>query len=117
MDNMVSNVTYAEVKRPKFKWNWGAFMMPIQFGIGTKAYMTLLMLVPLLSLIWPFICGAQGEEWAYNSGDFANVDEFNGAMRSWNRSGKVMFIILMSILALYFLIFVGAVALFANAFN
>jgi hypothetical protein len=113
MDNLV----YVEKKQPSFKWNWGAFMMPIQFGIGNKAYMTLLMFVPVLCLIWPFVCGAQGEKWAYDSGCFANADEFYGAMKSWNRSGKVMFILIVVALALYFLVFASLIGLFFGALD
>ena len=104
-------------KPPAFKWKWGAFMMPFQFGIGTKAYMTLLIFVPFLNIIWPFVCGAKGEEWAYVAGCFINDDEFKGAMRTWNRSGKVMFIIFIVGIALYLFTLIGAISIFANAFN
>lgn len=95
-------------KEANLGWNWGAFMMPLQFGIGNKAYLTLLILVPFLNFVWYFVCGAQGAKWAFDSGYFANVDEFNGAMKTWNRSGFVMFIFVLAAFAFYFLLLFGA---------
>ena len=96
MENQTENqMGYQPVEevKPKLGWNWGAFINPIGFGFGNKAYLTLLTLVPILSIVWFFICGAQGAKWAYQNNTFKNVDEFNGAMTSWNRMGLVMFII------------------------
>jgi hypothetical protein len=101
------NKKEVEVVEEKAKkgWNWGAFLMPLQFGIANKAYMTFLMLVPLLNFVWPFICGIKGAEWAYESGLFKNIDEFNGAMKSWNRIGFVMFVLILVLIIFYILIF------------
>lgn len=110
MDDLV----YNEKKEPKLGWNWGAFMFPFQFGIGTKAYLTLLVLVPFLNFIWLFVSGAQGAKWAYDSGCFKNVDEFNGAMKSWNRAGLVSAIIVAVVIALYVLLFVGLIGMLSQ---
>lgn len=84
---------------PRLKWNWGAFMMPLQFGFGNKAYPTFLTLIPVLNFIWIFVCGFKGAEWAYNSNAHKNVDAFNGAMDSWNRAGFAFFVITVGVLA------------------
>lgn len=88
------------------KWNWGAFMFSIWWGIGNKAYMALLCFVPLLSIVWVFICGAKGNEWAWKAGNFSDPKLFAATQDSWNRAGKVAFIIALSIAALYILIFI-----------
>lgn len=84
-------------------WNWGAFMFTYVWGIGNSAYLTLLVFVPLLNLIWPFVCGFKGNEWALNSGTFQTVEEFNAAQKTWNKAGLVMFIVMLAFIALYFL--------------
>jgi len=75
------------------KWNWGAFSFNIIWGIGNHAYLTLLCLVPLLNIVWIFICGANGNKWAWQSGQFKNVEEFLAVQKTWNRAGLFMFII------------------------
>ena len=45
-------------------WSWGAFIFSLPFGLGNRAYLTLLVLVPLLNFVWMFVCGAKGHEWA-----------------------------------------------------
>jgi hypothetical protein len=92
------------------KWNWGAFMFNWIWGIGNHAYMALLCLVPCFGVIWMFICGAKGNEWAWKSGEFRNVEIFLAVQKTWNRGGLVQFILLcfwmLSTIAI--LIFYGA---------
>ncbi len=95
-------------QEPKLGWSWGAFMYNIAWGIGNKAYLTLLCLVPILSIVWIFVCGACGKKWAWNSGMYATAEEFNAAMKSWDRAGLFTFIIAVIVIALYILL-VGAV--------
>lgn len=92
-------------EKARVGWNWGAFMMPFQFGIGNKAYLCLLTIVPLLNFIWIFVAGFNGAKWAYESGEFNTVAEFNASMRTWNRAGLVTFIITVVVLVLYFAFF------------
>ena len=94
----------------KLGWSWGAFMMPVQFGIGNKAYLCLLTLIPFFNLIWIFVAGAMGAKWAYESGEFESVETFNASMRTWNRAGFVTFAIAAVVMALGFL---NAAALFS----
>ncbi len=83
------------------KWNWGAFTLNMIWGIGNHAYLTLLCLVPLLNIVWVFVCGAKGNEWAYKSGKFKSVEEFLAVQRTWNRAGLAVFVFYI----VYFLIF------------
>lgn len=112
------NFPTTEKRGPKLGWNWGAFIMPVQFALGNGAYLALLVLVPVINLIWCFVAGSQAAQWAYESGKFANVDEFNGAMESWNRAGKITAIICLAFIALYILLgaaLIGSItAIFSN---
>ncbi len=78
-----------EIKR----WNWGAFSLNIIWGIGNRSYLTLLMLIPIFNLVWMFICGAKGNEWAWKNGNYKTVEEFWMVQSTWNRAGFVFFII------------------------
>ena len=86
------------------KWNWGAFMLNIYWGIGNKTYLTLLCLIPVFNFVWMFVCGFKGNEWAWKSNNYSNTKEFFLVQDTWNRAGFVTFIIFASFLALYFLI-------------
>ncbi|MGL4344540.1 MAG: hypothetical protein ACRCTE_05020 [Cellulosilyticaceae bacterium] len=101
-----------EVPEAVKKWNWGAFMFNIFWGIGNYSYLPLLCFIPLFNIIWVFVCGAKGSEWAWKSGKFDNLDHFLAAQETWNRAGFVGFIIIAAILALYLLfalLFVGLI--------
>jgi hypothetical protein len=99
------------------KWNWGGFMNWFQFGIGNRAYMVLLALIPLLGLVWVFIAGAQGERWALENpkNDYRDEREFRNVMDTWNRAGFVSFwlAVVVFVLYLFFIIAFGAL-LFNN---
>lgn len=103
--------------QPVRGWSWGAFMFNLPFGFGNKAYLTLLTLVPLLNIVWIFVCGAKGHEWAQNSGVYNTVEEFNAAMNSWDRAGKVTFFIALGFLALYLILMIAGVAAFGSIIN
>lgn len=90
------------------RWNWGAFAFSIWWGIGNRAYLPLLCLVPLLNIVWIFICGANGNKWAWEAGGYYDVRMFQMVQEPWNRAGKVAFIIFIAVLAFYILIAIVA---------
>lgn len=105
--------TYQQSQMPQeaSKWNWGAFLFNIWWGIGNRAYLSLLCLIPIFGFIWIFVCGAMGNKWAWQSGNYHDVDLFHAVQEPWNRAGKVYFIISIIILVLYLII--GMVAGFS----
>lgn len=86
------NVIPPEIK----KWNWGAFMLNIVWGIGNKAYLTLLCFIPLFNLVWFFVCGAKGNEWAWKKGNYSSAEEFLKVQETWNRAGLFQFLIVVA---------------------
>ncbi len=70
------------------KFNWGAFLLNWIWGIMHKKYITLLYFVaciipvigPLAISIW---FGIAGNKWAWNSKNWASVEEFNDVQRNW----------------------------------
>jgi len=99
------------------KWNWGAFIDPVGFGIGNRAYLCLLTLVPLLNIVWLFISGAKAEGWALKNttATYRDEQEFRMVMDSWQRAGFVQFLIFAGVVALYLiLIFLFGLPLLAR---
>ncbi|MGX7328066.1 ribonuclease G [Enterococcus bulliens] len=98
-------------------WNWGAFMFNILWGIGNKTYLPLLCLIPIFNLVWIFVCGFKGNTWAWQKGDYQDVETFLAVQKTWNRAGIVYFIISIALLFLY-IFFIGTMlTFFINGFN
>lgn len=101
-----------------FRWNWGAFVNPLGFGYAHRAYKTFLLavpsiipcvlagfwlaealpgIIPLISLplllAWNIACGAAGERMAWAVGIYEDGVAFRAAMDSWNRAGRLQFIL------------------------
>lgn len=79
----------AEIK----KWNWGAFMFNIFWGVGNRTYLPLLCLIPFFNIVWVFICGAKGNEWAWEKGNYTSSEEFLKVQDTWSRAGLFQFIL------------------------
>lgn len=94
-----NQVTPAEIKG----WSWGAFMYNIFWGIGNKTYLPLLCLIPIFNIVWVFVCGFKGNEWAWEKGDYKDVETFKAVQATWNRAGFVQFIISIIFIAVYIL--------------
>ncbi|GMA69617.1 hypothetical protein GCM10025879_08630 [Leuconostoc litchii] len=88
-------------------WNWGAFAYHIFWGIGNKTYLPLLCLIPIFNIFWMFVCGFKGNEWAWQKGEYKDVETFKAVQATWNRAGLVQFIIGIALLVLY-LLFISA---------
>ncbi|QIL51262.1 ribonuclease G [Weissella coleopterorum] len=99
-----SKVTPTEVKG----WNWGAFMFNWMWGIGNKSYLPLLVFIPLFNIVWIFIVGAKGNEWAWENGDYKDVATFKAVQATWNRAGLVAFVVAIIGSLLYFM-FIGII--------
>lgn len=97
----------SEVPSEVKKWNWGAFMMNIVWGIGNKSYLTLLCLIPLFNFIWIFVCGAKGNEWAWKNGNYSNPREFFLVQDTWNRAGLISFILAVCFFVFYIILAVS----------
>ncbi len=90
-------------------WNWGAFMFNIIWGIGNKSYLPLLCLIPLFNIVWIFVCGFKGNEWAWQKGEYTDVATFKAVQKTWNRAGLVWFVISIVLVVLYILVFAALI--------
>ena len=92
-------VVPAEIDR----WNWGAFLLNWIWGVGNNTFIALLMFVPLVGLVMPFVLGAKGSRWAWRNGRWDSIAHFKRVQRLWAIWGVV--------------IWLGAIALFAGIFG
>lgn len=87
------------------QWNWGAFWLSWIWGIGNKSFNTFFALIPYFGFIWMFVCGAKGNEWAWENKKWASVENYNNTQRKWAIIGNSL-AVLSIILALILFIFV-----------
>lgn len=99
------------------KWNWGAFTFNIFWGIGNKTYLPLLCLIPFFNIVWIFICGAKGNEWAWRDGDYTDVETFNKVQSTWNRAGLAQFILGIALVVLYIILIIALFSFMLNEMN
>lgn len=64
-------------------WNWGAFLLNWIWGIGNNTYIALLMFVPVVNLVMPFVLGAKGSEWAWRNRRWESIAAFKKSQRNW----------------------------------
>ena len=115
--NPVQNYSNNDVPQEIKKWNWGAFMFNIAWGIGNNSYLTLLCLIPLFNLVWIFICGAKGNEWAWKNNNYSSTDEFFLVQKTWNKAGFVMFNIALIFIVIYVLLIAIVIGIWVFLFG
>jgi len=93
-------------------WNWGAFMYNITWGFGNKTYLPLLCLIPVFNIVWIFVCGFKGNEWAWQKGNYEDVETFLAVQQTWNRAGIVS--IILSIIAIIIFLFLLPVLVYVS---
>ena len=68
-------------------WNWGAFLMNWIWGIGNKVWIALLCFIPFVNWVMPFVLGAKGNKWAWQSKTWNSIEHFKKTQRTWMRWG------------------------------
>jgi len=72
-------------------WNWGAFGFSWIWGLVNNSYLTLLTLIPFFGFIWVFVCGAKGNEWAWENKKWTSIEEFHRVQRLWAKWSAIIF--------------------------
>ena len=67
----------------KEKWNWGAFLMPVIWGLANHVYQALWCFVPIIGFFYSFYLGAHGNEFAWKHHYWESVEEFRRVQRKW----------------------------------
>lgn len=107
---------YDQIPDEVNRWNWGAFMFSIFWGIGNKSYLVFLTLIPYVSFIMQIICGALGNKWAWKNTRYLydTDEEFIKAAKSWNRAGFYCFIFSICIIALSIILLIVLVQIISK---
>ena len=65
------------------RWNWGAFLLNILWGIGNRVEMAVLCLIPFLDLIISILLGLRGGKWAWERNEWDSPEAFRKAQKNW----------------------------------
>jgi hypothetical protein len=71
-------------------WSWGAFFLTWIWGIGNSVWLALLMFIPVVNWVMPFILGIKGREWAWQAKHWDSVEQFNKTQKTWGMVGLIL---------------------------
>lgn len=80
------------------RWNWGAFLLNWIWGVGNNTFIALLMFVPFVNIVMPFVLGAKGSTWAWRNKRWLSIDEFKRIQRKW---AQWSFVVCAGLIALF----------------
>jgi len=82
-ENTSGHGTLAVVPREIQGWNWGAFLLSWIWGIGNNVWIAFLCFIPLFNVIWVFVLGAKGTEWAWKSKRWDSIEHYRKTQKTW----------------------------------
>jgi hypothetical protein len=85
-------------------WSWGAFTFTWIWGIFNSTWIAFLAFIPFFGLVWVFVLGAKGKEWAWKNKKWESSERFKKTQRTWDKWGKVLFVIGIIAMVLYFVV-------------
>ena len=83
-------------------WNWGAFFLSWIWGLFNRTYISFIVLV--LPVIWNFVLGAKGNEWAWRNKSWDSVAHFKRTQRSWAIAGLIVFLLSLLLTAAWYVL-------------
>jgi hypothetical protein len=60
------------------------------WGIAHNTWISLLLFVPVVNLVMPFVLGARGSRWAWRNRRWTSVAQFRAAQRRWAIAGVLV---------------------------
>lgn len=103
IDNTSGQGKLAVVPPEVDRWNWGAFLLNWIWGIGNNTFIALLMFVPFVNVVMPFILGVKGSTWAWRNKRWASVEEFQAVQRKWTKWALFVYALLVcAFVAMFF---------------
>ena len=88
---------YAAQAPKSGRWNWGAFFLPVLWGIGNKSYIAFLCFVPLVGFFMPFYLGAKGYELAWKNKWWENEARFLQVQKRWAVWGLAVTLLILAL--------------------
>lgn len=88
-------VRYADRPLPEgvSGWSWGAFCFGLLWGLCNRVWISLLMLVPLVNWVMPFVLGVKGKEWAWKAGSWRSVRHFRRTQHNWSIAAGILVLV------------------------
>src|SRR5512140_1920876 len=68
-------------------WSWGAFLLSGIWAIANRTWIGLLVFVPYLWFVMPFVLGYMGREWAWKNRRWESVEQFKRVQQRWSEAG------------------------------
>ena len=65
------------------KWNWGAFLFPVIWGLWNHVYQALLCFIPIFGFFYNFYLGSKGNRLAWKYRYWESVAHFQKVQRRW----------------------------------
>ena len=81
------------------RWNWGAFLLNWIWGIGNNTFIALLVFVPFVGFVMPFILGVKGSAWAWKNRRWNSVEHFMAVQRKWAKWAVIVYLLLIALFA------------------
>lgn len=102
MENTSGEGKAAVIPAEVARWNWGAFLLNWIWGIGNNTLIALLVFVPFVNIVMPFVLGAKGSTWAWQNKRWHSVEQFRRVQRKWAIWSVVAYVIIFSLVAALF---------------
>jgi hypothetical protein len=99
MENTSGGGDTAAVPLEIDRWNWGAFLLSWIWGVCNNTFIALLMFVPFVNMVMPFVLGARGSAWAWRNKRWASVEAFQATQRKWAWWGLAVLLLWVLLLA------------------
>jgi hypothetical protein len=91
------------------EFNWGALFLTWIWGIGNSVWWSFLVFVPYLGwLVMPWVLAFKGNEWAWQSRRWDNIEHFKSVQHTWAVWGWALSI---AATVLFALLMIGGVIL------
>jgi hypothetical protein len=102
MENNSGQGKLASVPAEIDKWNWGAFLLNWIWGIGNNTFIALLMFIPLVNIVMPFVLGAKGSAWAWRNKRWESVEQFREVQRKWAKWSPIVYVAFIGLFVILF---------------
>jgi len=79
------------------KWNWGAFLLPVWWGIGNRVYQAFACFIPIVGIFMCFYLGKHGNELAWKNKYWEDEEHFRRVQRNWAIAGFAVTAIIIAI--------------------
>lgn len=74
------------------RWNWAAFFLGWIWGLAHGVWISLLSLIPIVNIFVCFYLGFKGNELAWQTGRWTNVDTFLKRQRNWSIAAWILMV-------------------------